>query len=226
MNLLERLPEESNRAYVYRTLRINIMNLTLLPGTSVSEIDLSNTLGLSRTPIREALILLEKEKLIEISPKKKSRVSLINLRLAESAVFMHKALEKEIIHEACEKMTPEDLRALENNLKIQKSLLLQENNHLTFYHIDKLFHGIIYESTQKKDVWDAIENMNTHYDRLRKFDVKNISLHDVSEQHERLIEIIKNKEHDAVKPFIYNHLGISLRRIDEVKAEFGVFICD
>ena len=226
MNLLERLPDESNRGYAYRTVRTNIMNLTLLPGTPISELELCNTLNLSRTPIREALILLEKEKLIEISPKKKSYVSFIHLQLANSAIFMQKAMEKEILHEACEKISSESLSRLENNLEVQKSLLPQENDHLTFYHLDNLFHSIIYDSVQKKDIWDAIENMNTHYNRLRQFDVKNISLNDIVEQHERLIEIIRNKEHDAVNSFVNNHLGGIFRRIDDVKAEFKNFICE
>jgi len=226
MNRLERLPEESNRDYAYRTLRTNIMNLTLLPGTPVSEIELSQILNLSRTPVREALILLEKEKLIDISPKKKSHVSFIQLQLAESAIFMQKAVEKQIIHEACDKINSKNLSYLEGNLKIQKSLLHQENNHLTFYHLDNMFHALIYDSVQKKDVWEAIENMNTHYNRLRQFDVKNISLNKVVEQHEILIEIIKNKNHDAIKPFVSEHLGGSLRRIEEVKKEFGAFLKD
>jgi len=224
MNLLERQKDESNREYAYRTIRNNIMNLTLLPGTLISELELSNLLKLSRTPIREALTLLEKEKLIEVSPKRKSRVAFIQLQLAHSGIFMHKAVEKEILQEACERISITNLSYLENNLEVQKSLLLQENNHVTFYHLDNLFHSIIYDSVQNKGVWDAIEKMNAHYNRLRLLDVKNISLNSIVEQHERLVEIIKTKDYEAIDSFVANHLGTVFQRIDNVKAEFGKFI--
>jgi len=226
MNLLERLPNESNRNYVYRTVKTNIMNLTLAPGTGIGEIELSNMVGLSRTPIREALILLEKEKLIEVLPKRKSRVSFIQLKLAYDAIFMREVVEKEIIHTACQKIDKNFLSHLESNLEVQKNLLFQGENHSTFHHLDNLFHSIIYDSVQKKSVWDAVENMSAHYNRLRQLDaINNISLNDIVKQHEELIQIIKNKQHEAVNPFVSTHLRNIFRKIDDVKSEFSNFIC-
>jgi len=227
MNLLERLPDESNRGYTYRTIKTNIMNLTLFPGMGIGEVELSEMLSLSRTPIREALILLEKEKLIDILPKRKSRVSFIQLKLAYDAIFMREALEKEIIHEACEKINQKHLSHLESNLEIQKSLLFQGENYSSFHHLDNLFHSIIYESVQKKSIWDTIENMSTHYNRLRQLDaIKNISLSDIVKQHEELIEIIRTKNHAAINPFVNTHLRNIFQKIDDVQAEFKAFICD
>ncbi|MBP0981483.1 MAG: GntR family transcriptional regulator, partial [Oscillospiraceae bacterium] len=62
MKILERLPRETGRDYALRVLKENIINLELAPGSLVSENELSAMLGLSRTPVREALIELSKVK--------------------------------------------------------------------------------------------------------------------------------------------------------------------
>lgn len=227
MNLLERMPEESNRNYIYRTLRANIMHLSLIPGAHISETELSAIFNLSRTPIREALILLEKEKLIEILPKKKSRVSLIHLDLVHSAVFLRKAVEKEIIHEACERIDSDTLLWLKNNLEFQKNMILNGENHSSFYQLDNLFHAKIYNSVQKESVWSTLENMSTHYNRLRHLDAsENISLSTIVVQHDRLIQIIENKDHESVETFVDTHLKNVFHRLDEVRAKFGSYMTD
>ncbi len=227
MNLLERLPVESNRTYAYRILKTNIMNLTLLPGTGISETELSKLLQLSRTPIREALILLEKERLIDVLPKRKSRVALIHLQLVYDAIFVREVIEKEIIHEACEKLSPNTLVQLENNLEIQKTMVFQGENYSSFHNLDNLFHSSIYEGIQKKNIWNTVEDMSTHYNRLRQLDaVKNFSLQAIVTQHEELIDIIKNKNHDAVDEFVSAHLRNIFHKLDDVQEEFGEYIVD
>ena len=77
----KRCPEETNSDYAYRLIRRNIMNLYLKPGAVLNEAELSDQLGMSRTPIREALILLKNEGLVDIMPQRGSRVSHISLSL-------------------------------------------------------------------------------------------------------------------------------------------------
>ena len=69
MHLLERLPRETGREYALRVLKENIINLGLAPGSQISESELSSEMGLSRTPVREALIELSKVKIVEIYPQ-------------------------------------------------------------------------------------------------------------------------------------------------------------
>ena len=75
MILLERNKSENARAYALRVLNYNIVTLELEPGTLVSENDISAALGLSRTPVREALIELSKNHLVDIIPQTGSYVS-------------------------------------------------------------------------------------------------------------------------------------------------------
>ena len=75
MHISERLPRESSRDYALRIIKDNIISLRLEPGSQISENELATEMGLSRTPVREALIELAKVKIIETYPQRKSVVS-------------------------------------------------------------------------------------------------------------------------------------------------------
>lgn len=81
----EQKPNETARDYAFRILRENIVSLKLKPGAAVSEKELADELGISRTPVREALIELSKMRVVEIFPQKKSKIALIDLELVEEA---------------------------------------------------------------------------------------------------------------------------------------------
>ena len=78
MNITPKNVDETGRAYALRILKQNISDTTLRPGTLLSENELSKMLGLSRVPVREALIELSKSDIIEILPQRGSRVALID----------------------------------------------------------------------------------------------------------------------------------------------------
>ena len=75
-----RQPDENNRAYAYRILRKNIMNIQLQPGCQLSEAELSEHLVMSRTPIHEALMMLKGEWLVDVLPQRGSIVSKISIQ--------------------------------------------------------------------------------------------------------------------------------------------------
>ena len=94
MILYEKKGNETGKDYAYRVLKDNIMSLELRPGELLSELDLAQKLQVSRTPIREVLIKLKSEKLIEVKPQTGTYVSLIDWKLIEQAIFMRYNLEK------------------------------------------------------------------------------------------------------------------------------------
>ena len=84
LRLLEKEPRENVREYAYRVLYDNIMNLHLVPGTAMSEQELSTMLSVSRTPVREAFIRLAQKGLLDVLPQRGTFVSKINTeQLAE-----------------------------------------------------------------------------------------------------------------------------------------------
>ena len=83
MIVKKRYGRETGREYVLRVLKENIVMLELEPGSRISENELAAELGISRTPVREALIELSKSKIVEIYPQKGSYVSLIDWEMVE-----------------------------------------------------------------------------------------------------------------------------------------------
>ena len=118
MRVLERLARETGREYALRVLKENIVGLDLLPGSMLSENEIASCLNLSRTPVREAFIELSKVKIVEIYPQKGSVVSLIDYNMVEEARFMRYVLESAVVELVCQKITPDWIRKLEENVTL------------------------------------------------------------------------------------------------------------
>lgn len=108
MLVLNRLSGEGAREYVLRVLKKNIIEYALKPGQMLSENALTEELNVSRTPVREALVELSKIDLIEVLPKRGSRVTKINYALVEESNFARKVLEKAIVEICCDLEKPQD----------------------------------------------------------------------------------------------------------------------
>ena len=93
LQVKDRMPGETAKAYAYREISENIINLKLKPGSLVSENELARALGVSRTPVREAIQELQKSQLIEVFPQRGSFVSGISFDAVEEAAFLRRTLE-------------------------------------------------------------------------------------------------------------------------------------
>ena len=120
MNITERYARETARDYALRMLKRNIASLALKPGCMLSENELSSALGLSRTPIREALIELSKIRIVEILPQRGSRIALIDFGMVEESRFLRLVLETAIVELACGQAPTLDFSVAEANVKLQR----------------------------------------------------------------------------------------------------------
>ena len=210
MILFDKKDKESNKEYVYRVLKENIMSMELKPGEIISEVDLSEKMGISRTPIREVLTRLKGEHLIEVKPQSGTFVSLIDLRLVEEARFMRLALEEKILKMACKNFNEECLVELEKNLYAQQIIAEMESVKKEFYKLDDNFHELFFKGVNMDRVWKSILNIGTHYDRIRiLLDIDNNKMKTV-DQHRKMLEIIKNKESDKIEEILINHFNYGI----------------
>ena len=151
MILYDKLDKENGKDYVYRVLKDNIMCLELKPGELLSESDLAKKLNVSRTPIREVLIKLKAEKLIEVKPQAGTYVSLIDWNLIEEAIFIRYNLEKEALKEACENFSDDILMEMEKCLFAQKLIAQKGDNLLEFHNLDKEYHRLLFVGINKSN---------------------------------------------------------------------------
>lgn len=206
MILYDKLDKENGKDYVYRVLKDNIMCLELKPGELLSESDLAKKLNVSRTPIREVLIKLKAEKLIEVKPQAGTYVSLIDWNLIEEAIFIRYNLEKEALKEACENFSDDILMEMEKCLFAQKLIAQKGDNLLEFHNLDKEYHRLLFVGINKSNVWESICNISTHYNRMRLLAEMKLNKEFLVDQHITYLDIIKNKDSNIIDEVVSHHI--------------------
>lgn len=227
MILYEKKHKETGKAYAYRVLKDNIMSLDLKPGELLSESDLAEKLSISRTPVREVLMMLKNEHLIEVKPQTGTYVSLIDKIIINEAIFMRSVLEKEVLKQACDGLSDEVYMELEKNLFVQKLIHDKEGKEIEFHNLDKKFHKLIFLGCNKINIWDSIMNISTHYNRMRLLSEQKSNKTQIIKQHEEMLDIIKNKSYDKIDEYIEKHIidpsnewEISIYENEEFKSYF------
>ena len=158
---------ETGRDYAFRTLKENIIHLELEPGSMVSENELAMQMGLSRTPVREALMSLAKVKLIEVYPQRGSAVAPIDYDLVEEATFMRGVLEASVVEISCECASNEQKVALEENVALQERYLA-EGRMEALMQLDNELHHMLFIAARKEQTWEMLSGFTVHFDRVRR----------------------------------------------------------
>ena len=166
MTITERYARETARDYALRMLKRNIASLELAPGAMLSENELSAALGLSRTPIREALIDLSKIRIVEILPQRGSRIALIDCAMVEESRFLRLVMEKAIVELACEMAPVLDFSAAEASIKLQQ-FYIENQMPEKLLELDDDFHRELYRLTNRMQTYHLLESMRLHFDRVR-----------------------------------------------------------
>ncbi|MCD8141250.1 MAG: GntR family transcriptional regulator [Planctomycetaceae bacterium] len=206
MNVPPRLPREKARDYALRVLRENIISLTLEPGARVSENELSSELGLSRTPVREALIELGNYGIVEIFPQHGSVISKIDYRHIEEARFMRLALETAAVAEVCDIATAEDVEELEDSVQIQK-MYMDNGNAKMLLKMDNKFHRGIFAACDKLVSYTLMQNMAVHFDRVRQLSLTTVKDIKIIEDHRAIVEAIKAHDKERARDVMTLHLS-------------------
>ena len=217
--ILDREINEPIGDYAVRCLEYNIINMTLLPGTFISEKIVSEVLSISRTPIREAFSRLEKINLIEIYPQKGTRVSLIDTSIVEETSFMRMVLEKEIIKIVCENHREKDLKLISKNIE-QYEKRINTNKFYELLKLDNEFHEILFSIAGKKLTFNLIKDSIKHFNRARIFNIIEMDRTRTLTEHKNILLLIKERNIKELIPFIEAHLTHVKDDMDFLKSKF------
>ncbi len=208
MRILERQPRESGRDYALRTIKDNIIHLDLAPGSLISENELAVQLGLSRTPVREALIELSRSKVVEIAPQKRTVVAPIDSAMVEEARFTRHVLECAVAELVCTMATQEDLFRLEENVKLQEFYI--ENGPVeVLMELDDAFHHMLFDIARKPQIHGLVQLIAIHFDRVRSLALTNIQDLKIVKDHRQILEAIRNRDGEKAKEMMSKHLSRS-----------------
>ncbi|MRH42778.1 FCD domain-containing protein [Aquibacillus halophilus] len=213
----------STRDFVYYTLRNQIINLKLEPGTKISEKEVSEKLKVSRTPVREAFLKLSQEELLGVYPQSGTIVTLIDLSLVEEGRFIRENIEKAVVREACQVFDKNLLFQLETNVRFQE-LCIEKDSHHKLFELDDEFHRILFEGCGKIRTWNMIRQMNSHFDRLRMLRlVANQDWNIVVSQHKEIYNYVAKKSLDHAEQAMTSHLKLVNLEKEELKKRYPGF---
>ncbi len=206
MKLLDRLPRESGGEYALRTIKENIISLDLVPGSQISENELASEMGLSRTPVREALIELSKVRIVDIQPQKKSTIPLIDYDLVEESRFMRDLLECAVVELDCAMATPADLDRLEENIRLQR-LYLEDFYSSQLVTLDNQFHGMLFDIAKKSQIFTLIQNISIHFERVRTMALSSVKNGKIVQDHIDIVDAIRRRDPKASRALMETHLN-------------------
>jgi len=151
---------------VYRLLRQSIITMRLPPGATIIEKQITDHLGISRTPVRDALRQLADEGLVNVKPQSGTFVALIDRQQLEEGRLVRRALELEGIKLAVERVTDADLERLRDILALQERAA-KRNSYADFIAYDDQFHRAINEASGMPRLWRVISGAKAQLDRVR-----------------------------------------------------------
>jgi DNA-binding GntR family transcriptional regulator len=179
--------------FVYTSLRKSIINLNLVPGTAVSEKEISLRYEVSRTPVREAFIHLSKEGLVKIIPQRETLVSLIDLDRVKQELFLRENLEMAVLEPFIRRCQPDHIAKLEKIVETQATAF-DRNEYINFMNFDDQYHQVFFEVAGHNLGWEVLESMCGHYHRVRLLTVwLNGIAQNIVNQHIEILSAIKKK---------------------------------
>ena len=209
------------QSQAYQKILDKILRNEYLPGQKISQKNLESDLEMGRTPIREALLRLRRDRLIYSVPQSGTFVTKIDLDAASNARFIRESLERKIVAEAAQ---------LPNNFMITQahdSLILQEryakNGEFNlFFDADETFHRSFYLATDHAQVWTWLQTINIQFNRFRwlRLSVSELPWQTLIDQHRDILTAVENHNADQAEALTAKHLHMMEKEELSVIATF------
>jgi DNA-binding GntR family transcriptional regulator len=197
----------------YQTLRMMIVEGELAPDTQLSEPELIERLGISRTPLREALLLLARDGLIAIYPQSGSFVTPIKLDGVEEAQFIREQLECGIIRRVVACIDGSGQARL-RTLLLRQKIACDEGDPKQFHELDEALHTAFCEIAGRPGVWRSIDRSKIHLDRVRR---RGLEIADkmprVLRQHRAIVKAVMDADAEAAEAAMRVHLREVLKTV-------------
>lgn len=194
------------RDVVFQTLRQAILKGELQPGERLMEIKLAQLLGVSRTPIREAIRKLELEGLVVMIPRKGAAVANITEKDTKDVLEVRRTLEMFAVEVACERITSEQLATLKEAAKAFEASK-GSMDLIRIAETDMQFHEIIYEATQNERLVQMLNNLRENMYRYRIEYLKDPNYYDsLVGEHREILDAIETKNIEKARICMRDHI--------------------
>ncbi len=209
MSYLEAKAEEylPLRDVAFQKLRQAILRGELLPGQRLMEIQLAEQLGVSRTPVREAIRMLEQDGLAVMIPRRGAIVSRISGKNLRDVLEVRRALEELAVVLSCARMTEENYREMkEANQRF--AALLDSDDVTAMAEADEAFHDMIYQASDNTRLLQLELQMREQMYRFRVEHLKEKTKREhLVEDHNRIIKALEERDVDKAREAIREHIN-------------------
>jgi DNA-binding GntR family transcriptional regulator len=209
---------------VHEILRERILKVELVPGTILSRASLQLEFGVSQTPVRDALMRLQEEGIVDVYPQYATVVAKIDIDHARQAQFLRLSIELEAVRRLTEAAPAGTAAELGEILARQKAVATPET-YDTFDGIDREFHRKLYERSGILQLWANVRRQSVHLDRLRRLNLPMPGkMQMVIADHEAIVEAVASGKPESAAAALKKHLSGTLSIIDVISAEFPDYI--
>ncbi len=209
---------------ILEILRSRILSMDLTPTTVLSRTSLQSEFNVSQTPVRDALIRLEEEGLVEVYPQYATVVAKIDIDHATQAHFLRLSIELEAVRRLTLESPAETAQALERVLR-QKQAVASPDQFDQFDSLDKEFHRILFERSSILGLWVTVRRQSVHLDRLRRLNLPMPGkLETVLTDHQSIIDAIASGEQEKAIAAMRKHLSGTLSIIEIICEQYPDFV--
>jgi DNA-binding GntR family transcriptional regulator len=211
-------PERSYTQQVHNCLRDAIVRGTLPPRTQLSEATIATTLDVSRTPVREALVQLADEQLVNIQRKVGTVVAPISLALLDEGRFARSTLECASHVQLVQTITPEQLAEF-SDIVAQQRQAVTGGDVAEFFRLDEWMHRRLFEFAGRSHVWDMLQPMKRQFDRVRWLLLDGVADHAqrALAEHEQILALMAARDVGRLGAAVAGHIDRVGRHLPEVR---------
>ena len=209
---------------VLEKLRDAILSLDLVPGTVLARQELADHFGVSQTPVREALLRLSEEGLVDVFPQHATLVSRIDIAAARQAHFLRRSIELELVHQLALEAPAGMVEQMKATIA-QQAALAAAQRYGDFVGADRAFHRLMYEAGGVPDLWELVGRVSGHVDRLRRLHLPTAGKTEaILRDHRAIVRCIQAKDPAAAQAALRKHLSGTLSAVDEICRQYPDYI--
>ncbi len=204
---------------VYLSLRKAIIRLDFAPGERLRLTEICEALGVSRSPLSEAIARLATDRLVEVLPQSGSFVSRLSMTEVRQEMFIREALELAAIEQVVQHVSDDQVRLLRRNMRVQQAML-EDKDHAGFYEHDAQMHELILSFTGHHRLHEIAASARAQVDRVRHLVLPPTGyIEDAYREHQAIVDAIEKRDPRLARQALRHHLDQLFTRLDRIVRE-------
>lgn len=204
---------------IHQILRERIVSLEWLPRRQISRAEIADEFGVSQMPVREAMLRLEADGLIDVWPQSRTEVTPIDVDKVREVQFLRRALELEVALSVAARRPPADLAAARAIVDEQRALAPDDDGLRRFMALDRDFHRTLFELAGQSALHALLVERSADLDRVRRLHLpmrgKRLA---ILADHQAIVDAIAAADPPAVAAAVRGHLAGTAATLDELVA--------